>query len=606
MINKIGFFSIILMTVFFTISCGANVENENTNDNETVSDDNGDTGDTSNTGNTSDTGNTVSDDTGNTGDTSDTGDTSNTGNTGDTANSGDTADSGNTGSDEVTSDSDNSAPDNEKSDTELTDDFVDEVLVPDEDSEIPDNDADEDTPKIGDLVENPFIETIVDPLSTFSMPHSTATYTLVRNYIMERYFMPDKNEIRIEEMVNYFDYEFPEPAADEPFSYSMEIGTSPWTTGRDLVMIKIKGMEIDSAHNKDKNIVLLVDVSGSMKDASKLPLIQKSFKQLVSGLTSSDRVAIVSYSTTAKVVLASTSGDKKTEINSAIDSLVALGSTNVGDGLKLAYSEAKDGFIENGINRVVLATDGDFNTGLQSESELMQYIATQRQKNSIFMTVLGYGITDYKDNIMQVIADNGDGNYYYVDTEKESYRVFVQKLTSTLFTIAKDLKIQVEFNPLIVERYRLIGFETRVMEDSGFSNDAKDGGEIGAGHTVTAFFEIEKTPEASNPPSMLMNSVTFEDNEALELRIRYKKPDENFSRYLSKKLINQNNTTMSEDMGFATSVIEYAMLLRRSAYRENSSYDNVLSRAALYKGLDTWGLREEFANIVTKTKELDK
>ncbi|HRZ80424.1 MAG TPA: DUF3520 domain-containing protein, partial [bacterium] len=344
----------------------------------------------------------------------------------------------------------------------------------------------------------------------------------------------------------------------------------------------------------------------SMKDATKLPLIQKSFKQLVAGLTANDRVAIVSYSTTAKVVLASTAGDKKTTINSAIDSLVAIGSTNVGDGLKLAYDEAKAGFIESGINRVVLATDGDFNTGLQSETELMQYIATQRQKNSIFMTVLGYGITDYKDNIMQVIADNGDGNYYYVDTEKESYRVFVQKLTSTLFTIAKDLKIQVEFNPLIVERYRLIGFETRVMEDSGFSNDAKDGGEIGAGHTVTAFFEIEKTPEASNPPAMLMNSVTFGANEALELRIRYKKPDEDFSRYLSKKLINQNNTTMSEDMGFATSVIEYAMLLRRSAYKENSSYDNVLSRAALYKGLDTWGLREEFANIVTKTKELDK
>lgn len=206
---------------------------------------------------------------------------------------------------------------------------------------------------------------------------------------------------------------------------------------------------------------------------------------------------------------------------------------------------------------------------------------------------------------MQVIADNGDGNYYYVDTEKEAYRIFVQKLQSTLFTIAKDLKIQVEFNPEVVERYRLIGFETRLMEDSEFSNDKKDGGEIGAGHYVTAFYEIEKTPQAQTPPVVLKGEV-FTQDEALELRIRYKNLNEDFSRYLSKKLINSNNTTVSEDMGFASAVVEYAMLLRRSAYKENSSYDNVIARATQYLGLDTWGLREEFIDIVKKTKELDQ
>jgi len=369
-------------------------------------------------------------------------------------------------------------------------------------------------------------------------------------------------------------------------------------------MIKIKGKEIDAAHNLDKNLVLLIDVSGSMKYAEKLPLIQKSFKKLVTGLTANDKVAIVSYSTTAKVVLPSTSGDNKTAINNAIDSLIASGQTNVSNGLELAYEEAAKGFIEGGINRVVLATDGDFNTGLDN-SEMLQFVATQRQKNNIFMTVLGFGIIDYDDSIMQVIADNGDGNYYYVDTEKEAYRIFVQKLQSTLFTIAKDLKIQVEFNPEVVERYRLIGFETRLMEDSEFSNDKKDGGEIGAGHYVTAFYEIEKTPQAQTPPVVLKGTV-FTQDEALELRIRYKNLNEDFSRYLSKKLINSNNTTVSEDMGFASAVVEYAMLLRRSAYKENSSYDNVIARATQYLGLDTWGLREEFIDIVKKTKELDQ
>ena len=593
MINKIRLISIVFAVVFFAVSC-ADDKSFDTGDNESMSDDTGNTGNTGDTGDSSD--NEVSDnnaDTGNTGNTADTGDTGDTSDTGNTGNTGDTANTGGDG-DSITNDT-------ETGDNELTDDFVDEILLPDEDSEIPDEDADTAVPQIGDLIENPFIETVEDPVSTFSAPHSTATYTLVRNYIMERFLMPDKNDIRIEEMVNYFDYDFPEPVGDEPFSYTMEMGTSPWTTGRDLVMIKIKGREIDAAHNLNKNIVLLVDVSGSMDDTNKLTLIKTSFKQLVGGLGVNDRVAIVSYSATAKVVLASTSADKKTTINTAIDSLIASGMTNVGDGLKFAYQEAKNGFIENGVNRVVLATDGDFNTGL-SEKELLQYIATQRQDNDIFMTVLGYGITDYEDKTMQLIADNGDGNYYYVDNAKESYRIFVKKLQSTLFTIAKDLKIQVEFNPQAVARYRLIGFETRLMEDSGFSNDAKDGGEIGAGHTVTAFYEIEKT-EAALP---ILRSTVFEENEALELRIRYKRPDEDFSRYLSKKLINQNEATMSEDMSFATSVVEYAMLLRRSAYREDSSYDSVVSRATTNIGIDTWGLREEFIDIVTTTKELDK
>jgi Ca-activated chloride channel family protein len=406
-------------------------------------------------------------------------------------------------------------------------------------------------------------------------------------------------------MVNYFDYNYPEPVGDEPFSYSMEMAASPWTTGRDLVMIKIKGREIDSSHNTNKNLVLLVDVSGSMSDTDKLPLIKTSFKKLVTGLTANDKVAIVSYAATAKVVLASTSGDQKTTINAAIDSLVASGSTDVGNGLQLAYDEANLGFIESGINRVILATDGDFNTGLTSQKSMLQFIASQRQNNEIFMTVLGYGITDYDDNIMQIIADNGDGNYYYVDNEKESYRIFVQNLQSTLFTIAKDLKIQVEFNPNVVERYRLIGYETRVMEDSGFSDDSKDGGEIGAGHSVTAFYEIEKVP-VTPPPAYILADTSFEDNEALELRIRYKKPDEDFSRYLSKKLINENSDPMSQDMGFAASVVEYAMILRDSAYKENSSYSDVITRATTYKGLDDWELRQEFIDIVTETIKVDK
>ncbi len=617
--NHVVYFLLALTIALFIAACGTDTTNNGESDqgNTTDSGDSvGDTGSGSDTGNTAadtaDTGNTGGDtgntggDTGNTGgDTGNTGgDTGNTG--GDTGNTG--GDTGNTGGDtgNTGGDTGNTGGDtgNTSADTANTGDSSDSG---DSSSDTDEGEEPDDDSVDGQLVENPFIDTTEEPISTFAITGSTATYSRVRTAIKSEHIMPDPNEIRIEEMVNYFDFDYPEPTDGEPLALAMEMSPSPWKSGRDVVMIKLRTRAVDDDHNTRKNIVLLVDVSGSMRDNNKLPLIKQAFHQLVEQLNENDSVAIVSYTSTAELVLPSTPGDKKTDINYAINSLEAHGSTNASAGLSMAYEQAEKAFIEGGTNRVILASDGDFNVGITNHKELLSFISEKRKKH-IFLTVLGFGYTNYKDNTMQVLADHGDGNYYYIDTKEEAYRVFVQKMQSTLFTLIKDTKIQVEFNPQVVKRYRLIGYETRKMNNSDFNDDGKDGGELSADTTVAAFYEIERDENAETPPDTVVvrGDTSFNPYDVLELRVRYKNPGEDFSRYISTRLENSLSDPVSQDMSFATAVVEYSMLLRKSKFRESSSYDDVIQRASAAIGTDTWGLRAEFVDIVELTKNIDQ
>ena len=454
------------------------------------------------------------------------------------------------------------------------------------------------------VTENPFLEVLKNPLSTFSIDVDTASYTNVRRFVNNGK-LPPADSVRIEEMVNYFAYDYPQPKKGEPFSFTTELTDAPWQPGNRLLLIGLQGLTVPTDKLPLANLVFLIDVSGSMTDENKLPLLIKSFKLLVGQLRPQDRVAIVVYAGQAGLVLPSTSGDEKHKILASLESLQAGGSTAGGAGIQLAYKVAKENFIKGGNNRVILATDGDFNVGASSDAE-MERLIEEKRNDGIFLSVLGYGMGNYKDAKMQKLADKGNGNYAYIDTLLEAKKVLVSQFGGTMLTIAKDVKMQVEFNPAKVKSYRLIGYEKRMLRAEDFADDKKDAGELGSGHTVTALYEIVPvTGEADVKQELTYQDVRVKDSakkspELATIRFRYKKPDGDVSKELVQKIpaTAVSIGKASENLRFAAAVAEWGMLLRKSEYKGKANYAQVLEMARKAKGTDDLGYRAEFIRLV--------
>ena len=446
--------------------------------------------------------------------------------------------------------------------------------------------------------ESPFKDVMTSPLSTFSADVDTASYSNMRRFIQNG---QTPEGVRVEEFINYFDYDFSnKPGNDEhPFTVHAEVAECPWERNNGLAMISIQGENLSQDQNMANNIVFLIDVSGSMGESNKLPLLQASFKLLIEELDEEDIVSIVTYAGSEKVVADSISGDRKRELNRKIDSLMSGGSTAGAAGITTAYELAEKNFIEDGNNRIILATDGDFNVGVSSGAALEELIEEKRE-SGVFLTVLGYGMYNLKDNRMELLADKGNGNYAYIDTLDEARKVLVHEFDSTMYTIAKDVKFQVEFNPEVVSEYRLIGYDNRRLENEDFENDLKDAGEIGAGHTVTAFYEIKFTDgEAGGGNLKYQQSVSTGSDELMTVSIRYKKPDGDQS-ILTETVIDQENynENPSTNFQFASAVAEFALILKNSEYRGNATLNQVIGRAEDAIGEDEFGLRQEFVELV--------
>jgi len=458
--------------------------------------------------------------------------------------------------------------------------------------------------------ENGFKDVKHNPLSTFSIDVDKASYANVRRYINMGQ-KPPVDAVRIEEMVNYFTYDYPQPDGDHPFTVSHELSTCPWNNSHQLLQIGLQGKEIDKENLPPSNIVFLLDVSGSMSDHNKLPLLKSAFRLLVKELRPEDRIAIVVYAGAAGVVLESTAGSEKDKILQSLDKLSAGGSTAGGAGLKLAYKIAQQNFIKEGNNRIILATDGDFNVGASSDAEMERMIEVEREKG-VFMTVLGFGMGNYKDSKMETIADKGNGNYAYIDNIQEANKVFVSEFGGTLFTIAKDVKFQIEFNPERVKSYRLVGYENRLLNDEDFNDDKKDAGEMGAGHTVTALYEI--VPAGSDQSYVDIDPLKYQSNrdnmsnrgtteELMTIKLRYKKPDGNKSTLyeiaVNGKVKKFDRT--SDNFRFASAVAQYGMILRGSDYLKQGTVGAVLTQARGAKGEDSEGYRGEFIKLVNSS-----
>lgn len=454
--------------------------------------------------------------------------------------------------------------------------------------------------------ENIFHEARSNPLSTFSIDVDAASYSNVRRFIQNGQ-RPPKDAVRIEEMLNYFDYDYRQPSGDHPFEVTTEISSAPWNEKHKLVHIGLQGKIIPSDDLLPSNLVFLIDVSGSMSNPNKLPLLKTSFKMLVQQLRDHDHVAIVVYAGAAGLVLESTSGGNKNTILEALDRLQAGGSTAGGEGIRLAYEVAKQHFKKEGNNRVILATDGDFNVG-ESSNGAMERLITEKRDLGIFLTVLGFGMGNYKDSRMEILADKGNGNYAYIDNISEARKVLVNEFGGTLFTIAKDVKLQVEFNPAKVKAYRLIGYENRMLKNEDFNNDRKDAGDLGSGHTVTALYEIIPTGVESefftiDPLKYQSGEVTDEarkSDELVTIKFRYKSPDSDISKLISHPLIDANvpMTETSQNFRWSASVAAFGMLLGDSEYIRSFTYDDVLRLAQGAKGEDKEGYRTEFINMV--------
>ncbi|MGI8965268.1 MAG: YfbK domain-containing protein, partial [Limisphaerales bacterium] len=477
-----------------------------------------------------------------------------------------------------------------------------------------------DTARYPKYVENNFESVSQNPLSTFSIDVDTASYANVRRFLNDGR-MPPRDAVRIEEMINYFSYNYPQPKNGEPFSANIEIATAPWNKQHRLVRVALKGKEIAQDKRPPSNFVFLIDVSGSMSPAERLPLIKQALRMLVKRMTENDRVAMVVYASSSGTVLESTSCANKEKILEAIDRLEAGGSTNGGEGIQRAYDLASENFIKGGVNRVILCTDGDFNVGITSQNDLLDLIK-QKAKSGVFLSALGVGTDNFKDALMQKLADSGNGNYHYIDTMEESHKVLVQQMNGTLVTIAKDVKIQIEFNPALVSSYRLIGYEKRILAAEDFNNDKKDAGEIGAGHTVTALYEIVPTGIEENEPRYAVNNLKYQtkvapkqkreissDNkELLTLKLRYKKPDGKNSKLMevpvedSRKEFSQAST----DFKFASAVASFGMILKESEHKGDASFNSVLKLAEQSKGDDKEGYRAEFITLVKKAKSLKR
>lgn len=466
-----------------------------------------------------------------------------------------------------------------------------------------------------DLIQETGFKNVTDdPLSTFSIDVDTASYANVRRFLNNNR-MPPKDAVRIEEMINYFSYDYPEPTEDKPFAVVTELSACPWNKAYHLVHIGLQGRKLETSDAPPSNLVFLLDVSGSMNSPNKLPLLQKGFKLLCEQLGEKDRVAIVVYAGAAGLVLPSTPGDDKRTILKAIEKLRAGGSTAGARGIQLAYQVASDNFIENGNNRVILATDGDFNVGVSSDGELVRLIEAQRDKQ-IFLTVLGFGTGNLKDSKMEKLADKGNGNYAYIDNLMEAKKVLVKEMGGTLFTIAKDVKIQIEFNPAHVKAYRLIGYENRRLNKEDFNDDKKDAGELGAGHTVTALYELDPVDGAESSSKVdplkyqesKVKPSALESQELMTVKLRYKKPDQNQSKLITHAVLAEmvEPENASNNFNFSAAVAAFGMLLRDSEFKGDANYKDLMKQAKAAKGEDSEGYRAEFIRMVEMAEMLDE
>ncbi len=466
-------------------------------------------------------------------------------------------------------------------------------------------------------VENKFQNPFRDPLSTFSVDVDAASYSNIRRYINNGQ-LPPKYAVRIEEMINYFDYNLPAPTNKEPVAIHTELSAAPWNPQHRLLRIGLKARVVATEQLPASNLVFLIDVSGSMSDANKLPLVQSSIKMLVDQLRPQDKVAIVVYAGAAGLVLPPTPGNQKITIKDAIDRLQAGGSTAGGEGIKLAYRTAKENFLKEGNNRVILATDGDFNVGASSDQDMEQLIEQER-KSGVFLSVLGYGMGNYKDSKMETLADKGNGNYAYIDNATEARKTLVSEFGGTLFTVAKDVKLQLEFNPAKVAAYRLIGYENRLLNQEDFNNDLKDAGDMGAGHRVTALYEIipigikdnytnSVDPLKYQKPQPTSSNVKTSSDEMLTIKFRYKEPTGSVSK-LSQALVFDRPLDFSKtstDFKWASAVAEVGMLLRDSEFKQSASFKNAISIARAAKGNDDEGYRAEFIKLAESAMLLSK
>lgn len=456
------------------------------------------------------------------------------------------------------------------------------------------------------FIENPFENSVATPLSTFSIDVDNASYTNIRNFINNGQIVP-KDAVRVEEMMNYFRYTYAKPKNDDPFSIHTEYGDCPWNTNHKLVKIGLQGREIPTENLPNSNFVFLIDVSGSMSGENRLPLVIESLKILTKQLREEDKISIVVYAGAAGLVLPATSGKNKAKIISALKKLEAGGSTAGGEGIQLAYKVAEENFIKGGNNRVIIATDGDFNVGASSDSDMISLIEEKR-KSDVFLTCLGYGMGNYKDSKLEKLADKGNGNYAYIDNMQEANRFLVKEFKGSMFAIAKDVKIQIEFNPKHVQNYRLIGYENKKLRNEDFTNDAIDAGELGSGHTVTALYEIipvgVKSDFYTAPIDLKYAETKVENNqlanELATIKFRYKKPDGNKSIEIVQTIENQvvNLENCSEDFRFCTAVAWFGLKLRNSKLITNRNKKDILELAKKSKAKDTDGYRSEFIRLV--------
>lgn len=470
------------------------------------------------------------------------------------------------------------------------------------------------TEEYGSFQENGFKEVADAALSTFSIDVDAASYSNMRRFV-NKGELPPVDAVRTEELVNYFSYDYPKPTGNDPVKITMEAGACPWNPANRLVHIGLKAKEIPTDNLPASNLVFLIDVSGSMWGANRLDLVKSSLKLLVNNLRDKDKVAIVTYSGSAGVKLESTSGSDKQKIREAIDELTAGGSTAGGAGIMLAYKIAKKNFISNGNNRIILCSDGDFNVGVSSAEGLEQLIERER-KSGVFLTVLGYGMGNYKDKKIQVLAEKGNGNHAYIDNLQEANRVLVGEFGATLHTVAKDVKLQVEFNPAQVQAYRLVGYESRLLKDEDFNNDAKDAGDMGAGHTVTAFYEVipvggkntyaGKVDELKYQKKEKVSVKPTGSDELLTVKLRYKAPDKDVSRKIELPFVDNKGNNVSSDFRFASAVAMFGQLLRDSDFKGEATYDKVISLAKQGLDHDDKGYRREFVRLVEAVKGIQQ
>ena len=461
------------------------------------------------------------------------------------------------------------------------------------------------------VVENSFAKVLEEPLSTFSIDVDTASYANVRRFLRGG-SLPPPDAVRIEELVNYFPYDYAGPSNGEPFAFDTELSPCPWNDAHQLLRIALQAKRITDSEIPPSNLVFLIDVSGSMEDENKLPLVKEALKMLVRRMRQQDRISLVVYAGSAGVVLEPTSGSRTDKILKAIDDLESGGSTAGGEGIRLAYAAAKKAFIPKGSNRVILATDGDFNIGASSDGELVRIIEEER-KAGVFLTVLGFGMGNYKDSKMQKLADSGNGNYAYIDTISEADKVLSKQMAGTIFTVAKDVKVQIEFNPARVGEYRLVGYEKRALAARDFADDSKDAGELGAGSSVTALYELVPPGGATARADLKYQSTKITpqgtaSKELMTLKFRYKKPDGATSSLVERPITIEPIalSKTSVDFRFAAAVAEWGQILRGSAYKGSASLDQVASLARGSLGRDSDGYRAEFLELVGLSKKLGR